>query len=69
MTGQKDAGVVDKQFVDIYDVTGDTGIVRALTQCDQRMGDDIDEAPYELVEGGGDPRPEWNNQKRLFLLA
>ena len=53
MTGQKDAGVVDKQLVDVDNVTGDTGIIRALAQRHQGAGDDVNEAPRELAEGGG----------------
>lgn len=31
-----------------YDnVAGDTGVVRALAQCPQGAGDDVDEAPVE----------------------
>ena len=48
---QYDAGIVDKQGVDIDDVSGDQLVVRALAERHQGAGDDIHKAPGKLAKG------------------
>lgn len=48
---QHDAGIVNKQGVDIDDVAGYQLIVGALAERYQSAGDDVDKALGELAEG------------------
>lgn len=51
MTRQHDAGIVDKQGVDIDDVAGYQLVVWVLAERHQGAGDNVDKAPGELAEG------------------
>jgi hypothetical protein len=47
------AGVLDEQGLDVVDVAADLLVVRSASQGDESAGDDVDEAPGELLEGRG----------------
>ena len=47
------AGVLDEQRLDVVDVAAHLLVVGSASQGHQGAGDDVDEAPGELLEGGG----------------
>ena len=52
VTAQMLARVLDEQRFDVVDVATDLLVVRPTAERHQRAGDDVDEAPGELLERG-----------------